>query len=89
MLIAGSAVGPIIIVICLPTAYCLLPHYKKIFHKDDRASIQLSLKMLLVYIKDEDKVRCMFRDALDKFCLGKLPSILSPVMGHVAYSQQH
>lgn len=58
----------------LPTA----THHKQIIHEDDRASIQLSLKMLLVYIKDEDKVRCMFQDALDKFCLGKLPSILSP-----------
>lgn len=42
--------------------------------------------MLLVYIKDEDKVRCMFQDGLDKFCLGKLPSMVSPVMSHDVYS---
>lgn len=74
------------------SAYSLLPHYKQIIHEEDRTSIQLSLKMLLVYIKDEDKVRCMFRDALDKLCLGKLP--LNPfakswVMSHDVYSQQH
>lgn len=79
MLIAGPAVAPIILVICLPC--CLLPHHEQIIiHEHERASIELRLKMLLVYIKDEDIVRCMFRDTLDSFCLRKLPLILSPVM---------
>lgn len=67
---------PIIIIVIfsalLPT--CPISQNKRI-HKDDRRpSIQilsLSLKMLLVYIKDEDQVRCMFEKTLDKFCLGK------------------
>lgn len=32
--------------------------------------------MILVYIKDQDRVRCMFQETLDKFCKGKLPLIL-------------
>lgn len=45
-----------------------------------------ALKMLLVYIKDEDKVRCMFRETLDKFCQGKFALILSPVTTHIPSS---
>lgn len=71
MLIAGSAVGThhhSHIFSLLPSTATSQTNNSR---RRSRASIQLSLKMLLVYIKDEDKVRCMFKDALDKFCLGK------------------
>lgn len=42
---------------------------------NSRTVVASALNMLLVYIKDEDKVRCMFEETLDKFCRGKLPLI--------------
>lgn len=45
--------------------------------------------MLLVYIKDEDKVRCMLEGTLDKFCQGKHPLIFPQSGAHILCSTKN
>lgn len=63
-----SASASIIPNTCLPSL-----HIKK---KQFTNGVTSALNMILVYIKDQDRVRCMFQETLDKFCKGKLPLIL-------------